>query len=670
MADSENGMLPQIEGKSRSASREGSRPTSGATKLPNIKARPGSNREKQIEGEGEDDGAQHSPLSPGSGEEDEGEASSPEGPNAGLQGEGKYAEESGVEDPEAEYWRRNTAVPKNSKSVAKELAKQIQSAVATKKLDIGEMELNMIPDKVFELEGLRILHAQHNRIQVLPRLIGRVKDLTQLRLFKNELRWLPAEVGECVALQVLWIQDNHLIALPGTLGNCVQLKILAVARNPLRSLPHELQKCINLKEVDFEGLDDVLSIPPVDVIKQGMAGVFMYLKEYSRRLGWVHETATLDLSSMGIKAPTLPLEVTNMTSVTALNLARNAMPALSSSINYMVSLTDLDVSDCKNLKQLSSEMGAMKQLSKIGLEGTELMSPPPEVVASGAESIVDYLATLHASRFTHTLHLSNYEVRQVDPAIGDIPGLTHLDLSNNKISSISATLSKLVDLQTLELQSNDIVLLPRALEHCTALTYVDLSDNRLEGPVFADLWVGAWCNVKHLNIKQNDRISRLPLALSNWTALQKLEIDAHQFTQPPIEVLRKGAKPTVEYCSKFADTEGTVNKLELSGYKFKAYPMEICQLKGLKALLLQYNEIRVLPEEITVLQDLRELHLSHNPLLTVPPVLEHLTGLRALRFSLPPSLPPVLPRPPSLSPSPSLPPSLPLCLCVCVFLST
>jgi hypothetical protein len=48
---------------------------------------------------------------------------------------------------------------------------------------------------------------------------------------------------------------------------------------------------------------------------------------------------------------------------------------------------------------------------------------------------------------------------------------------------------RLVDLQTLELQSNDITSLSRALEHCTSLTYVDLSDNRLEGPVFADLWV-------------------------------------------------------------------------------------------------------------------------------------------------------------------------------------
>ena len=223
-------------------------------------------------------------------------------------------------------------------------------------------------------------------------------------------------------------------------------------------------------------------------------------------------------------------------------------------------------------------------------------------------------------------------MKAVDPAVGDIAGLTHLNLSGNKINVVSGTLSALVDLQTLELQSNDITVLPRALEHCTCLTYVDLSDNKLEGPVFADLWVGAWANIRTLNIKQNDRLSRLPLALSNWTALQTLEIDAHQFTQPPIEVLGKGARATVEYCAKFADTEGSVAKLELSGYKFKAYPMEIGELKGLKALLLQYNQIRHLPWDITVLRDLRELHLSHNPLLTVPPVLEALTGLRALRL--------------------------------------
>lgn len=318
MADKENGALPPVHGKSKASKsppEEGSRPTLASSKLPNINKRPDTAEE---EDEDNDNRRDTSPGDEGQGqgqgeggaspqEEDSGEEDEDHNHQGGAQG--NYTEESGIEDPEAEYWRKNTTVPKNSKAVAKELAKQLQSAVATKKLDIGELGLNMIPDKVFELEGLRILWVHTNKIQVVPRMVGRLKDLTQLRLFDNQLRWLPDEVGECLQLQTLWIQNNHLIALPGSIGNLTQLKILAVARNPLRSLPHELQKCVNLKEIDFEGLDDVLSVPPVDVIKQGMSGVFMYLKEYSRRLGWVRETATLDLSSMGIKAPTLPLEV-------------------------------------------------------------------------------------------------------------------------------------------------------------------------------------------------------------------------------------------------------------------------------------------------------------------------------------------------------------------------
>ena len=443
MADGESSVLPPIEGRSRAASRQGSRPTSATAhangSLPRIR---GANHEAARSPD-DPDGEQpldsavtasiggdslgkraggDSAVTGGSGEEEQGRQSregSDEGgsedgdgvPHREPSAQDKYTGAGEIEDPEAEYWRDHAAAPKNSKNIAKELAKCMQAAVATKKLDIGEMEVNMIPDKVFELDGLRILWAQSNNIEVLPKLVGSLKDLTQLRIFGNKLRWLPEEVGECAQLQVLWVQNNQLIALPNSLGKLAQLKILAVARNPLRSLPAELMRCANLKEIDFEGLDDCLSVPPVDVIKQGMSGVLMYLKEYSRRLGWVSETATLDLSSMGIKTATLPLEVTNMTSVTALNLSKNAMSALSPSINYMKALTDLDVSDCPNLKQLATDMGAMKQLARVGLDNTLLMSPPPEVVSAGAESIVDYLATLHAAKFTKTLHLTDIDVK-------------------------------------------------------------------------------------------------------------------------------------------------------------------------------------------------------------------------------------------------------------------
>lgn len=107
----------------------------------------------------------------------------------------------------------------------------------------------------------------------------------------------------------MWVQDNLLIALPATIGKLGQLRVLAVARNPLRSFPAELCKCGSLKEVDVEGLDDFLSVPPVEVVRQSVQASFQYLKEYQRRLAWIAETAVLDLSSMGIKASTLPLEV-------------------------------------------------------------------------------------------------------------------------------------------------------------------------------------------------------------------------------------------------------------------------------------------------------------------------------------------------------------------------
>ncbi len=53
-----------------------------------------------------------------------------------------------IEDPEADYWRVHKAPPKNQKNVLKEFTKKLASAAATKKLDIGDLELCALPEKV------------------------------------------------------------------------------------------------------------------------------------------------------------------------------------------------------------------------------------------------------------------------------------------------------------------------------------------------------------------------------------------------------------------------------------------------------------------------------------------------------------------------------------------
>jgi Leucine-rich repeat (LRR) protein len=426
---------------------------------------------------------------------------------------------------------------------------------------------------------------------------------------------------------VLWVQDNLLIALPNTIGKLGQLRVLAVARNPIRSLPADLCRCGSLKEVDVEGLDEYLSIPPLEVARQSVPATLQYLKEYQRRLAWIAETSALDLSSMGLKASTLPLEVTNMTGLTSLNLSRNAMTALSGSLHHMVSLTELDLQECRALRELSPEVGLMTQLKHIITLQCSLSSPPPEVLTVGVPAVLDYLARIYSARASHELLLNGLDLVNTDTAICKVDGLITLSMANNKLQNVSPNLAHLITLQSLDLSGNWLQTLPQELEGLTALTDVDLSDNRLTGPVLLGLWIGAWTNLRHLNARLNPELRRLPLSVSHWLRLEKLLVDEEQFTQPPMEVLRKGARATVEYCGKFSDSTGAVSKIQLNGYKFQRYPEEVNQLTSLKSLQLQYNDIKLLPSSMTTLVNLRELSVSHNPLVKVPQIVSSLTGL-------------------------------------------
>jgi hypothetical protein len=53
-----------------------------------------------------------------------------------------------IEDPEKHYWRTHSGPPKNSSNVAKEALKRIQTALTSKKMDLSEMDLMAIPEKV------------------------------------------------------------------------------------------------------------------------------------------------------------------------------------------------------------------------------------------------------------------------------------------------------------------------------------------------------------------------------------------------------------------------------------------------------------------------------------------------------------------------------------------
>jgi hypothetical protein len=53
-----------------------------------------------------------------------------------------------IEDPEKEYWRVHSRPPKNASNVTKDALERMQTASTSKKLDLSEIDLVAIPEKV------------------------------------------------------------------------------------------------------------------------------------------------------------------------------------------------------------------------------------------------------------------------------------------------------------------------------------------------------------------------------------------------------------------------------------------------------------------------------------------------------------------------------------------
>ena len=548
----------------------------------------------------------------------------------------KAASRSNVDDEEIVMFKpkvskedqeRQDAVAEEKKALkfGKELEGLIKTAINTKKLDLSERNLPDIPKEVYTCTGLRQLWFHQNKLKRIPQELIAMRTIMQLRMYDNELTCLPDNIGDLSVLQVLWLQNNRISAIPLSIGNCVDLRILSLFGNPINALPITLIKCVEMKElqVDFSNI----SVPPFSIVQKGVNPIMIYLKEYSRRLDWGKETQALDMSGMKLASDTLPYEITDLTSLTSLKLARNTITGIAASIYNMASLTELDVSDNPTLTALSTEVGLMSQLRVLSVENVPLTCPPPSIVAQGAQAMVKYLHKLHLSKESRSLDLNSSRITDIDPLLCSITTLTSLDVHYNELEFLRPEVGLLVQLTYLDLSGNALQRLPAECVTLTSLTEVNMSSNLL---VHVGSYVSGWTKVHSFNLLNNPSLGKLPMHLGNMTSLTKLDIDLPKFHRPPVDVLKLGAPVTVQYCSKYRAGPDTKSLL-ISRYQLRSLPMEVTRLPNLAVLDLQHNEMRILPQEMEILQRLEEIILNQNPLGAVPPILANISSLSVIR---------------------------------------
>ena len=332
---------------------------------------------------------------------------------------------------------------------------------------------------------------------------------------------------------------------------------------------------------------------------------------------------------------TLPDELGNLTSLTALTLNKNQLtgeiPDLSASLVYvyldenqltgeipdlsgLTGLTNLYLNQNQLTGEIPASLGGLTNLLQLALWGNQLTGEIPDL--SGLTRLE--LLSLEQNQLTGEIpdlsatlayvYLSDNLLTGEIPDLSSLTGLTYLYLNQNQLTGeIPASLGGLTRLQLLYLWGNQLTGEIPDLSGLTGLTNLYLNQNQLTGEIPASL--GGLTGLTNLYLWGNQLTGEIP-DLSGLTRLQQLYLNGNQLT---------GEIP--------ASLGGLTNLLQLALWG-NQLTGEIPDLSGLTRLQLLYLNGNQLTGEIPDLSaTLAYVYLSDNLLTGEIPDLSSLTGL-------------------------------------------
>ncbi|MDA3866934.1 MAG: leucine-rich repeat domain-containing protein [Salinivirgaceae bacterium] len=142
-----------------------------------------------------------------------------------------------------------------------------------------------------------------------------------------------------------------------------------------------------------------------------------------------------------------------------------------------------------------------------------------------------------------SLDLSNRDLTELPPEIGELTSLEHLNLSYNSIKEIPPDIGRLVNLKTLLFLRNEITELPPEIGTLRNLTLIDISHNAFET---LPKEIGLLSQLKSFDASYG-KIKRLPLTFIELLSLKELYLEANPFEFPPEKVVKRGLYATMHY---------------------------------------------------------------------------------------------------------------------------
>ncbi|GER52738.1 leucine-rich receptor-like protein kinase family protein [Striga asiatica] len=277
-----------------------------------------------------------------------------------------------------------------------------------------------------------------------------------------------------------------------------------------------------------------------------------------------------------------------------LNLSHNSIPGGSLVFGPSLSQLDLSANQISDLGLAGSILSGCQNLNLLDLSGNRLSGPLPGSISS-------------CSRLT-TLDLSNNHFSGDLPAgfvTGPVPSLDYLDLSGNNLTGDfrNFDFGLCGKLTLLNLSQNSLSSLPASVANSDSLESLDLSHNLIRHMIPGKI-LGKMKGLKKLSLANNQFFGEIPDELSSvCRTLEELDLSSNQ--------LIGGLPSGFVACSSLYSLNLGSN--QLSGDFLNTV---VSSLKSLQYLYLKFNNItgRV-PISLTNCTQLRVLDLSSNSLM-------------------------------------------------------
>ncbi|RVW58565.1 Protein suppressor of npr1-1, constitutive 1 [Vitis vinifera] len=217
------------------------------------------------------------------------------------------------------------------------------------------------PEIMEVMECLESLHLNGTCIKELPSSIEFLKHLAYLWLVKCEnLRSLPSSICRLKYLEQLDLSDcSNFETFPEIMEDMECLKWLDLSGTCIKELPSSIEFLKHLADLQLVKCENLRSLPSS-----------IYRLKYLEKL---------NLSGCS-NLETFPEIMEDMECLKWLDLSGTCIKELTSSIEFLKHLADLQLVKCENLRSLPSSIYRLKYLEKLNLSGCSNLETFPEIM--------------------------------------------------------------------------------------------------------------------------------------------------------------------------------------------------------------------------------------------------------------------------------------------------